>query len=120
LKEEVNRAQEAIKSKIGVEVENHGVKKTYDPNALCCLKVIHPVRSRLIWLISWKHFDRFIMLVIVVNSILLGMRDYKDRIKPDFDTTYNDSLEQVGIVLSIIFFIECIAKIIALGFVVHP
>jgi hypothetical protein len=59
------------------------------------------------------------MLVIVINSILLGMRDYKDRISPEFDTNYNDTLDKVGIVLSIIFFIECICKIIAMGFVVH-
>jgi hypothetical protein len=119
LKEEVSKAKLAISSKLGEEVEHHGDKKTYDPNALCCLKIQNPVRNRLIWLITWNYFDRFIMLVILVNSILLGMRDYSDRIDPDFDMSYNETLDKIGIVLSIIFFIECVFKILALGFVLH-
>jgi hypothetical protein len=62
------------------------------------------------------------MLCIVANSVVLGMKDYTFRIKEveDYDTAYNDKLDEVGLVLTIIFFAECVFKIIALGLVVHP
>jgi hypothetical protein len=45
LKEEVSKAKLAISSKLGEEVEHHGDKKTYDPNALCCLKIQNPEKQ---------------------------------------------------------------------------
>ena len=113
-------AEEAIKAKMGVELTVHGKARQYDPKALCCISLTNGLRVKAIWFVTWPLFDSFIMLCIVVNSIVLGMKNYDFRIVEDYDTTYNDNLEEVGLVLSIIFLIECVAKIIALGLVIHP
>jgi hypothetical protein len=41
------------------------------------------VRKYIIWLLEWKWFDRFITLVIFVNSVLLAMRNYDNRLYGD-------------------------------------
>jgi hypothetical protein len=36
---------------------------------------------------TWTWFDRFITFVIIVNSILLGIKDYNGRLKgPDYES----------------------------------
>ena len=49
------------------------------------------------------------------------MFDYEFRIIEEdcYDSTWNDNLEKVGQVLSIIFLIEFILKVLAYGFVLH-
>ena len=45
-----------------------------------------PVRYFLVWIATWKWFDRIVLLLIVLNSIGLGMKDYTD---PDNLTSIN-------------------------------
>jgi len=42
------------------------------------------LRYNIVWIINQKWFDGFILLLIFVNSILMGMKDYldKDNISP--------------------------------------
>lgn len=53
------------------------------------------------------------MICIILNSIILAIFDYKDR---DIETGYNNILDAIGRVLTIVFLIEAIIKIYAMGF----
>jgi hypothetical protein len=78
--DEHDRIQHNIDKIQGVKIIVHGKTIYRDMNALYCLSVNNPVRKSLIQLIEWKWFDYFIMFLISINSVLLGIRDYEDRI----------------------------------------
>ena len=49
------------------------------------------VRIFMVWLTTWKWFDRIILLLIILNSICLGVKDYTDVLKSKIltlDTLY--------------------------------
>jgi hypothetical protein len=60
-------------------------------------------------------------MVILANSITLGMADYSHRVskEEEYDNTWNDNMDIAGYVMSVIFLLECVLKIIAFGFIVH-
>ena len=68
------------------------------------------------WIVEWKPFERFIMIAIALNSLVLAMYDYRDR---DGLTTRNETLNIIGDLFTSIFLIEASLKIIAAGFIVH-
>ena len=61
-------------------------------------------------------FENIIILAIGLNSIVLAIYDYDDR---DNEEEYNQFLELLGRILTTMFMVECVTKIIALGFVFH-
>lgn len=65
-------------------------------------------------------FDRFITLVIILNSILLCLSDNNDRIYGDkYYSRLNEELLKVDTAFTVIFILECTIKIIAKGFFFH-
>ena len=87
--------------------------KNYATVSLCFLSVTNPFRSKIIQIVlinPW--FDRFILTVIFINSILLGMYN-----EVDFITSNSDMLD---LIFLIIFSIEMCLKIIAMGFFSKP
>jgi hypothetical protein len=71
-------------------------------------------RYNIVWLVSQKPFDAFILLLIFFNSILMGMKDYLD----DKNTTpTNQFIERLDPYFDLIIVMECILKIIAMGFI---
>jgi hypothetical protein len=54
--------------------------------------------------------------MIILNSISLAIYDYSDR---NSLTTRNSVLDIVGNVFTVIFTLECILKVIGMGFIVH-
>ena len=66
------------------------------------------------WIINQKWFDGFILLLIFVNSILMGMKDYldKDNLSPT-----NAFIERLDPYFNSIIVAECIMKIIGMGFI---
>ena len=48
----------------------------YSKNSLPILNNKTKLRFALVWIITSKWFDRLIMLLIIINSILLGIKDY--------------------------------------------
>jgi len=48
----------------------------YSKNSLAILNNKTKLRFALVWIITSKWFDRLIMLLIIINSILLGIKDY--------------------------------------------
>jgi hypothetical protein len=61
-------------------------------------------------------FENLIILTIALNSISLSAYDYYDR---DNLTEYNQVIEKISIVFTIIFSVECLFKVIAMGFFKH-
>jgi hypothetical protein len=73
-----------------------------------------------LWFVEFKAFDHFISLCILVNSIMLGMRDYDHVLHGVEHVSYNnDTLEFVGKFFNIIFLIEMLLKMIAIGVICH-
>ena len=84
-------------------------QKNYATVSLCCLSVTNPFRNKIIQIVAvnpW--FDRFIMFVILVNCIFLGLDQEVEVI-----TKNND---QIDFIFLIIYTMEMILKIIAMGF----
>jgi hypothetical protein len=54
--------------------------------------------------------------MIFVNSVAMALYDYSDR---DSLTTYNQIIDKMNMIFTLIYTGEAILKIIALGFVLH-
>lgn len=80
LDEKFIEEKRAEKAKRDGHFEVHGKHVIYDRRSLWCLNSDTSIRKGIVWLIEWKWFDRFITFVILGNSIMLAMTDYKDRI----------------------------------------
>jgi hypothetical protein len=87
-----------------------------EPKSIYLFAVDNLIRVGMIKLSEWKLFDYFIMTCILCNSITLACYDYNDR---DVKTKRNQILEQLGSVFTIIFTLECLIKIVAMGFFKH-
>eukprot|EP00347_Sterkiella_histriomuscorum_P005312 403357086 len=86
----------------------------YDKNSLYCFKREYQLRKFIIWLITSKYFDYFIIALIIVNSLCLAIRDYKDS---DSKTKRNQTLDIMDIIFTVFYTTECALKIIAMGLV---
>ena len=63
-----------------------------------------------------RWFDRFVLLIILLNTITLAVYDYSDR---DNKSLRNQILEIAGLVFTCLFITECICKVSAMGFIMH-
>jgi hypothetical protein len=80
---------------------------------VCYLEVSNYYNSNSFF--SW--FERFVIFLIMINSILLLIFDYSDR---DSKHSYNWILDTISKAITITFQIEAIIKIISMGFILHP
>ena len=75
------------------------------------------IRKAFVWFVEWQWFDRFITFVILLNSLLLAFTDYQERVDPEYVSPRNQLFTKIDVVFSVIFLIECVCKVIAMGFV---
>lgn len=68
----------------------------------------------MVWLINHKWFENFIMALIFLNSMLLGIKDYTDY---ENVTPINSFIESCEPFFTYMFLIECVSKILAMGFI---
>ena len=87
--------------------------------SLFCLSDTNCFRKGFVWIATWKWFDGFITAAIILNSIMLASTDYEIRLNPDHVSTWTPIQEQIDLVFSIIFIVEFVVKVIAMGFVFH-
>jgi hypothetical protein len=74
----------------------------------------------MVWLIEWKWFENFITMIIIANSVMLACTDFGDRLYgDDYVSVRNLNMAVVDEAFSIIFLVECILKIMAMGFCFH-
>ena len=63
-----------------------------------------------------KWFDRFIIVCIVLNSLILASKEYKQNYDAQYDSKWNRISDQIDLAFTSIFTAECIVKIVAMGF----
>lgn len=88
----------------------HNKHYKYSKRSLGMLDNKNKLRIALVWLITWKWFDRFITALIMLNAIFLGLKDYKG--EPTKMDVIIDAAEPF---FQYIFLIECICKVLAMG-----
>ena len=93
------------------EFHAHGKKFYYMKNSLGMLTNRNPLRVACVWIETSSWFDHFILCLIILNSICLGLKDYKDA-----DSKRNQLLQKIDPFFTIIFVIECAIKVIGRGF----
>jgi hypothetical protein len=71
-----------VEIELGARFKMHDKEVVFDERSLCVFSEKNWIRKACVWLTLWKWFDRVIILVIVFNSVLLGMHDYNDRLLP--------------------------------------
>ncbi|GMH60361.1 hypothetical protein TrRE_jg11189 [Triparma retinervis] len=110
-----------------------GKEYEFAETSLQCFSSKNPVRLFFVHLMLHWSFDYIILLAIGINSILLAITDFSViRLDvPESDPGYglpdtrsemssrNFLQESLDKVFSIIFLVECIVKLVALGFITH-
>ncbi|XP_049285338.1 muscle calcium channel subunit alpha-1-like isoform X3 [Anopheles funestus] len=96
-----------------------GVKPQPDRpmRALFCLTRTNPLRKLCIAIVEWKPFEYLILLTIFANCVALAV--YTPFPNSDSNST-NAALEKIEYIFLVIFTAECIMKLIAYGFILHP
>ena len=84
-----------------------------------CLSDKNIFRKGLVWIATWKWFDYFITLAIILNSFMLASTDFQFRLEPGYESDWTPTQELIDLCFSIIFIFEATVKIIAMGFVFH-
>ena len=56
----------------------HGTYKKFSPKSLKILDNKNEFRYKVVWFVTSKRFERFIITLILIYSILLGAKDYTD------------------------------------------
>ena len=91
----------------------------FSKTSLFCLTDRNPFRKVCVWFATWKWFDYFITLAIILNSFMLASTDYEIRLNPKYESNWTPTQEKIDTVFSIIFITEATIKILAMGFVFH-
>lgn len=85
--------------------------------ALFCLTLKNPLRKLCIDIVEWKPFEYLILLTIFANCVALAV--YTPFPNSDSNQT-NAYLEKIEYIFLVIFTAECVMKVIAYGFAMHP
>ena len=88
----------------------------YDYNSLFLFSSESKFRKFIVRMVHNPFFENFIILCIAFNTIDLAIYDYNDR---DDKTEFNRALEWFSKLYTIVFTIELLLKVIAMGFVMH-
>jgi voltage-dependent calcium channel L type alpha-1D len=83
------------------------VTKAYSDLALCCCTVTNPVRKAVMSLVLNPWFDRFFLVIIIANCIEIALLIEE----PDSDIEFG-----FEIVFTLMYTVECVLKIITMGF----
>ena len=118
-KEELARKEDEVHEKHHGVFHAHGNRHLRDKRSLFIFDRSWAIRKAFVWFVEWSWFDRFITFVILLNSLVLAFTDYQERIEPTYISPINEFFAKVDVVFSIIFIIECVSKLIALGFCIH-
>jgi hypothetical protein len=87
----------------------------YNKNSLGIFENKTKVRFAMAWVVNSKWFDNTVITLIIINSILLGMKDYTD---PNDKTEMNKIINYFEPLFTYSFLTECVCKVIAQGFII--
>lgn len=94
----------------------HNKTFNYSKMSLGILDNKSKLRVLMVWLIWHPYFENFIIFLIFLNSMFLGIKNYKDT---DNVTPINKFIESVEPFFSQVFLIECVTKVLAMGFIMY-
>lgn len=91
----------------------------FSPCSLGCFPESSRFRQAIIWCITWRRFDQFILFLIFANSVILALADYS-KVNADGDLDATDSFRNAIVsyadrLFTALFSVECTMKIIAMG-----
>lgn len=92
--------------------------ETYCKTSLNWFALDETVRRYAIKVVEWPGFDRFIILLIALNSVCLGMMDYTwegEEPKP----LGNRLVDNTELLFTFFFTVECVVKIVATGLILE-
>jgi len=92
----------------------HGKLVKYNKESLGLLDNKTKLRFGMAWIINSKWFDNIVIFLIMVNSILLGMKDYTDANDTSDRNRFINIFEPL---FTYSFLTECICKVVAQGFI---
>lgn len=91
----------------------HGKWFSYSAKSLFFLDKDNRFRRCCVWMLTHKRFDHFIVFLIMVNSLMLGAKDYADLTNT---SKRNRVIDMLDIIFVSFFTLECLIKIIGMGF----
>ncbi|KAF0685333.1 Aste57867_22753 [Aphanomyces stellatus] len=96
---------------------SHQRRHKFQRRSLGCLSLSNPLRRICIRLVTWRWFDRFIVVAVLFNTIILGLTDYTNAWAdgPNLTIPINRFIEKSNVVSFYIFLVEAAVKSIALG-----
>jgi hypothetical protein len=130
----------------------HGQKRLFAPVSLGLFDEGNSLRLAVVWLVEWRWFDNFILLLIVCNSVIMAITDWECMDKDgeliiqdcyryrapkfweshvldeyqctneqqslftDKDSHENRVVVEMEPVFTALFTIECVLKVIGMGF----
>ncbi|RLN91057.1 hypothetical protein BBJ28_00004362 [Nothophytophthora sp. Chile5] len=116
------RAMSGFKRDMGSQVDDalqNVINAAFSPCSLGYFQESSRFRQALIWCITWKRFDQFILVLIFANSTILALADYsKVKANGDLDSSQsvrNAIVNSADTFFTTVFSIECTMKIIAMG-----
>ena len=98
-----------IKDEVSFRV--HGKQHVFSKNALGFLDNKSRFRIMIVWIITWPVFDKIILILIILNSLALGLKDYVNE-----DSPRNEFIDSFDIYFNTAFLIECVLKVLGMGF----
>ncbi|RLN54796.1 hypothetical protein BBJ29_007592 [Phytophthora kernoviae] len=97
----------------------HRKRFLFSPCSLGYFRESNRFRQAVIWCITWKRFDQFILFLIFANSLILALADYsKVNEQGDLDSSQsfrNAIVNSANNIFTILFSVECSMRIIAMG-----
>lgn len=87
--------------------------------SLGCFGQSNKLRICCVHMIANRWFDRFITLCILLNSVMLATKQYEVNYNEKSVSRWNQIIDTADIVFSVIYLVECLIKIVALGFIRH-
>ena len=94
----------------------HGKYMKFSKRSLGMLDNKNRFRIALVYLVKSPYFENAITFFITLNSLFLGAKDYT-HVDEGQDSPLNKFIEESESFFTSIFFFECAAKILAMGFV---
>lgn len=92
----------------------HGKFCKYSKTSLGLLDNRSKIRWYIVYLITSKKFENFILIMIIINSVFLGVKDYTDQ---DNQTSINKFVENSEPFFTYIFLFECVSRVVGMGFI---
>ncbi|KAA0147079.1 hypothetical protein FNF31_07654 [Cafeteria roenbergensis] len=98
----------------------HGKELGYSKNSLFCLDADSSLRWGVIWLVAHPAFEFVTLMLIIANSVVLAMANYAV-VTPsgqlDVADPFNRAISESELVFTLLFTVEMLLKIVAMGLV---